>query len=172
FSDGTAQDTDIVAGALVREWWLGNGYLTTLSGAAANVWQGQGNPATGIGTTPAVIDMLTATVKTTTANLTGVSVQNLAGAPFDLQLSGVTVASNPATPTPTPTPTPVCRSNVQQHGAFNGENPGHCDPKPTSSTPTPKKPKVTPVLKTKEASQDETKHDEARQHSDSGHQRD
>ncbi|MDQ6711439.1 MAG: hypothetical protein M3Z11_12920, partial [Candidatus Dormibacteraeota bacterium] len=37
FSDGSAQDTDLVAGSLVREWWLGNGYLTTLSGAAANV---------------------------------------------------------------------------------------------------------------------------------------
>ncbi|HEY0491871.1 MAG TPA: hypothetical protein VGD57_00195 [Candidatus Dormibacteraeota bacterium] len=93
FSDGTAQDTDIVGGTLVREWWLGPGYLTSLTGSASqNVWQGQGQPATGIGTATAVIDMLTATVKPTSASLASVSVQNNAGAPFDLMVSGLTVA--------------------------------------------------------------------------------
>lgn len=93
FSDATTQDTDLVAGSQIREWWLGPGYLSTLaSTSATNVWQGQGQPATGIGTATAVIDMLTATVNPTNASLSSVSVQNIAGAPFDLMVSGVTVA--------------------------------------------------------------------------------
>lgn len=94
FSDGTAQDTDLVAGGTVREWWLNSGYLIdTLSSASTkNVWQGQGQPATGIGTAPAVIDMLTVTVAPTAADLTGISVSDAASSPFDLLVDGVTVA--------------------------------------------------------------------------------
>ena len=94
FSDGTTQDTNLVAGGTVREWWLNTGYLidTLSSSSTKNAWQGQGAPATGIGTAPAVIDMLTVTVAPTSADLTGISVGDDAGSPFDLMVSGVTVA--------------------------------------------------------------------------------
>jgi hypothetical protein len=99
FSDGSAQDTDLVAGGQVREWWLNSGYLidTLSSSSARNVWQGQGVPAAGIGTNPAVIDMVTMAVAPTTADLTGISISDAASSPFDLLISGVTVSYDATT---------------------------------------------------------------------------
>ena len=96
FSDASTQDTNLVVGGNVREWWTGSGWLVdTLSDpATTNVWQGAAQPTTGAGT--AIIDMLSVSVKSTTANLTGVSFVNAAAAPYNLFTSGLTVAYQPA----------------------------------------------------------------------------
>jgi hypothetical protein len=130
FSDGTSQDTDLVAGGQIREWWLNSGYLidTLSSPAAKQVWSGQGQVGTGAGT--AVIDMLTVTVAPTTADLTGISVSDNANSPFDIMVSGVTVAYD-ATPKPTRPGnsgnTPAAQnSQAQQHANsanFTGQSP-------------------------------------------------
>lgn len=95
FSDGSVQDTNLVVGGNVREWWTGSGFLvdTITDPSTTNVWQGAAQPGMAAGT--AIIDMLSVNVKTTTANLTGVSFVNAAAAPYDLFTSGLTVAYQP-----------------------------------------------------------------------------
>ncbi len=131
FSDGSSQDTDLVAGGQIREWWLNSGYLidTLSSPATKQVWSGQGQAGTGVAA-GAVIDMLTVAVAPTAADLTGISVSDSASSPFDILVSGVTVAYD-ATPKPTRPGnsgnTPAAQnSQAQQHANsanFTGQSP-------------------------------------------------
>ena len=145
FSDGSAQDTNLVAGGQVREWWLNSGYLidTLSSPQAKNVWQGQGVPAAGIGTNPAVIDMVTVAIAPTTADLTGISVSDAASSPFDLLVSGVTVAYDATTKPTRPGNsgnTPAAQhSKAPEHSNsanFTGTNPSQSTKKVTTSAAT------------------------------------
>jgi len=115
FSDGSVQDTNLVVGGNVREWWTGSGFLVdTLSDpSTTNVWQGAAQPGMAAGT--AIIDMLSVNVKSTTANLTGVSFVNAAAAPYDLFTSGLTVAYQPTAPV-------VGGGNGNQVGNHNDNN--------------------------------------------------
>jgi hypothetical protein len=130
FSDGSAQDTNLLAGGQIREWWLNSGYLIdTLSSASTKqVWSGQGQAGTGAGS--AVIDMLTVSVAPTTADLTGISVSDDASSPFDILVSGVTVGYD-ATPKPsrpgnsgnTPAATHSQAADHANSAIFTGQSP-------------------------------------------------
>ena len=93
FSDGSSQDTNLVAGGEIREWWSGSGSLvdTLTDPSTSTVWQGQAQAAMGV-SGPAHIDMLNVKIGSTSANLTGVSIVNTAAAPYWMFASGVTVA--------------------------------------------------------------------------------
>jgi hypothetical protein len=107
----------------------------------------------------AIIDMLSVNVKSTTANLTGVSFLNAASAPYNLFTSGLTLAYQPA-------PIVVGGGNDNQVGNHNDNNNNqdinkvnppikhHDDAKPAPAAPQPVAPKpVAPKV-----SGDQTQH--------------
>jgi hypothetical protein len=95
FSDGSSQDTNLVAGGNIREWWTGSGLINTVSDPANTmVWQGQGQQAMQLAG-PAHLDMLNVKIAATTANLTGVTVTSSAPSPYFMLLDGITVAYDP-----------------------------------------------------------------------------
>ncbi len=174
FSDGKTQDTNLIAGANVREWWSASTLVDTLTDAnASTVWTGQAQPAMGV-TGPARIDKLMVSIPATSANLTQISIINVANAPFYVFSSGVTVGYQ----------APVATGGGNNNDETGNNNNDQKDTEKVNK-PTPKKPvvevkkpaakaekTVTPIVNTKKAAQDEVKHDETSQHSDGGHQRD
>jgi hypothetical protein len=147
FSDASVQDTNLVVGGNVREWWTGSGFLvdTITDPNTTNVWQGAAQPGMAAGT--AIIDMLSVNVKSTTANLTGVSFLNAAAAPYNLFTSGLTLAYQPA-------PIVIGGGNTNQVGNHNDNNnnqdinkvnppiKNHDDAKLAPAAPKPVAPKV------------------------------
>jgi hypothetical protein len=95
FSDGSSQDTNLVAGGNIREWWTSGSLVSTLTDpATTTVWNGSAQPAMSVNG-PAHMDMLNVKIATTSANLTGVSIVNSAAPGYYMFVSGLTVAYDP-----------------------------------------------------------------------------
>ena len=127
FSDGSFQDTNLVAGGNIREWWTGSGLINTVTDPANTmVWQGQGQPAMQL-SGPAHLDMLNVTVAATSANLTGVTVSSTAPSPYFMLLDGITVAYDPMSRPGNSGNTPAAQNSQAGDHAnsanFTGTNP-------------------------------------------------
>jgi hypothetical protein len=162
FSDGSSQDTNLVAGGNIREWWTGGSLVSTLSNpTTSQVWEGQAQPAMGVNGT-AHIDMLNVKVATTSADLTGVSIVNSAAGSYWMFVSGLTVAYDPIARPGNSQNTPAAlHSQAGEHSNsanFTGTSPAQGKSTASATPTTSATPTASPTASAATATTDSDKH--------------